>query len=122
MQDKINKLNHYFDENISECNRRYAELQADDRKDDAVFEKIRSNVFGIFKQVLSVAIKQCASKPDETYSFFMKRLDAIPINWETAYNKAREHGDAADVQIEKLKLDAVRDIRNNVMQIWGDES
>lgn len=45
MKDKINELNRYFDENISECNHRYAELQADDRKDDAVFEKIRANGF-----------------------------------------------------------------------------
>lgn len=120
MKDKINELNRYFDENIFECNRRYAELQADDRKDDAVFEKIRANVFGIFKQVLSVATKQCASKPDETYSFFMTRLDAIPSSWETVYNKAQEHGNAADIQIEKLKLDAVCDIRNSVGKIWGD--
>lgn len=121
MKHKIEELNRYFSESIADCNRRCEELQADERKDEAVFEKIKLNVYGIFKTVLSVTAEQCASKPNEAYAFLTQRLDAIPSSWEAAYEKAKEHGNDTEAQIERIKLDTVAEIYIKVRQVWGEQ-
>lgn len=102
----MESLNQYLTSQVSACQRRCAELQADQREDEAVFEKIRCNVFDIFRTVLTAAEKQ----PDPP-AFFRSRLDQIPASWEKALEQAEKHGDAEKAHIESVKLEAVRQIR-----------
>ena len=64
------------------CKAQAAALTADERCDEAVFEKIRANVYEIF---LSVA--EAAGKTDAPMAFFRARLADIPANWEAALEK-----------------------------------
>ena len=91
------------------CKARAAALAADDRRDEAVFEKIRGNVYEIFSAVLTTARKQ-----PEPMAFFCRQLAAIPANWEAALEKAKAHGDEARAHTELLKLAAVRAIQKEV--------
>ena len=52
---KTAEMDRWLEEKIRRCGRRSQTLRADDRADEAVFEKIRANVHDIFRTVLSVA-------------------------------------------------------------------
>lgn len=82
-------------------------LAADSRRDEANFEKIRANVFGIFSAVLDAAVK---AKGEGAEEFFLKKLREIPSGWRVALAAAREKGNSAGAMVEKLKLDSVAEI------------
>ena len=105
----MESLHKFLNDQAAACKERAAALTADDRRDEAVFEKIRGNVFEIFSAVLNTAQSQ-----PEPMVFFRRQLDAIPANWEAALEKAQAHGDEAKSHTELLKLEAVRAIRKHM--------
>jgi len=105
----MESLHAFLTERSAHCAQRAAALTADDRRDEAVFEKISGNVYDIFTAVLNTARNQ----PDPM-DFFRRQLAAIPANWEAALEKARAHGDEAKAHTELLKLEAVRAIRERL--------
>ena len=116
------KMNRFFGERIAGCERRQAELNADERGDEAVFEKIRANVYDIFRTVLSAAGKACKGDARAAGQFFSDRLDQIPAGWAAAYENAREHDDVDRMQIERVKLDAIADIREYFDKVREEEA
>ena len=96
------------------CRARAAEKAADSRGDEANFEKIRANVFGIFSAVLNAAVKAVGEAKAE--EFFRKKLREIPSGWRSALAAARERGDSAAALVEKLKLDSVAEIEGRLKQ------
>ena len=118
MEQKIKKLNDWFAAQIELCEQRGQALRADDRADEASFEKIRANVYDIFRTVLSAAAKTCGNDEDAVQSFFLRRLAAIPSGWSDACEKARQHGDPVRVQIETIKLGAVSEIKDRFAEVW----
>lgn len=118
MQDKITELNEFFDTQIAACARRNRELVADGRADEAVFEKVTSNIYDIFRTVLSVAAKTCADDPEALNTFFRLRLARIPADWSAAYEKAAAHGDTEKMHVERLKLDTVAQIEAKFTELW----
>jgi hypothetical protein len=105
----MESLEKFLNEQAEACKARAASLTADSRQDEAVFEKIRCNVFEIFTAVLNTARKQ-----PEPMAFFRRQLTAIPANWEAALEKAEAHSDEAKAHTERIKLDAVWAIREQV--------
>jgi len=105
----MESLHAFLTERSAHCAQRAAAPTADDRRDEAVFEKISGNVYDIFTAVLNTARNQ----PDPM-DFFRRQLAAIPANWEAALEKARAHGDEAKAHTELLKLEAVRAIRERL--------
>ena len=61
-EQKTETMNRFFAERISECDRRGRELSADERGDEAVFEKVRANIYTFNEQsrrmFLEVGFKQ----------------------------------------------------------------
>ena len=119
--EKIMALNAYFDEKMAEHSERRAEFIADSRNAEADFEKIKHNVYDIFKTVLSAAGKVC-NEYGEIKAFFLKKLVEIPANWKAALSKAEEHCDTERAVVEKLKLEAADDIRAVFEKIWGENN
>ena len=112
----------YLIDEIAACQHRQKELLADNRADEATFEKIRANVFDIFKTVLSVAIRTVKSGSSaEIKDFFLQKTEQIPANWKIAYAKAAEHGDVEKMHYESIKLEAIAEIRETFETIWGDK-
>jgi len=85
---------------------RAGEKAADMRFDEANFEKIKANVYGIFKAVLETALKIHGSGT-EVEAFFAAKLRGIPAAWREALAVA-DSSEAALVQ--KLKLESVAEI------------
>ena len=119
MEQKITKMNNWFEEKIAACGRRNAELQADDRTDEAIFEKVKANIYDAMRTWLTVAVR-VIGKGDEkaVKDFFIARVEQIPASWAAAYEKAKEHNDIARMQTEQVKLDVVREVRTEFDKIW----
>lgn len=121
IQEKCNQTHQYFQAAKRACQSKIAALQADHRADEAVFMKIRLNVFEIFHSVFSVAENTEREDASKLIAFFRMRLDNIPRSWETALEKAKQHENTEAIFIENIKLDTVTQIRVAFYQIWGDE-
>ena len=120
MKQKIEKLNTYFAVQIQECDDRRELLLADDRRDEANFEKIRANVFDIFRTILSVAEK---TGKDEAAvkQFFLLRAEQIPASWKASLENAQKHEDIVKAEIEKIKLKAKDEIIDMFIKIWEEK-
>ena len=121
IDEKMKAMNDYFEDRIVLCGRRGQELAAEDRADEAVFEKVKANIYDVFRTVLSVAEKTGKGDPEAVRSFFAQRAEQIPAGWAAACEKAREHDDVIRMRTEQVKLDAVREIRENFARIWEGE-
>lgn len=122
MEQKISKLNSYFDKKISLCERCSKKLQTDDRADEAAFEKIKANIYDIFRTILSVAVKTGKGDAEAVRRFFILKIQQIPSNWAAAYKQAEEHDDAVKMQIEQIKLDTAGEIKKIFTAIWEEEA
>ena len=101
----------FLEERIAKCRERAETLEKDFRKDEAVFEKVRENVYSIFRTVLKVAREQHDGDEAAIRLFFEIRLQQIPASWEVSLEKARQHGDESKALIEEIKLAVISDIR-----------
>lgn len=122
MKQRIEKLTTYFDAAITRCAEQEKKLIADERKDEAVFEKIRANVYNIFRTILGVAVGNCGEDLEKLRDFFLKQIDHIPASWRASYETAKQHDDTAKVQIEEIKLAVVQEIRAEFTKIWEEIS
>lgn len=111
MNDEFARMNAYFDAQTALCAQREQTLRADGRDDEASFEKIRANVFDIFRTMLSVAQQVSGGESTAARHFLEEKLDSIPANWRAALARAEEHDDTVRAQIERIKLSAVDEIR-----------
>ena len=118
VDQKISKLNSWFEEKIAQCGRRNQELNEDGRADEAIFEKVKANIYDVFRTVFSVAVQTGNGDEDAVKSFFVQRAEQIPAGWAAALEKAREHNDIARMQTEQIKLDTIHEIRDEFARIW----
>lgn len=118
IRQKVQRLNGYFDDKIAMCVQRDRELSAEDRKDEANFEKVQANVYDIFRTVLAAAANTCAGDPEAMQRFFLQKAEKIPSNWAAAYHKAEQHHDTVRMRIEQIKLETAEEIRNAFAEIW----
>lgn len=110
----------FFEEKIADCKKRMNELFADERSDEANFEKIRVSVYEIFKTILAVAVKSAKDDSVGIQQFFFMKVEQIPANWKEAYNIANQHEDSERMHIERIKLETSDEIRNMFTKIWGE--
>lgn len=108
----------YFSQTISFFQNQALELASDDRTDEAVFARVQMNVYDIFRTVFSVALKTAGEDDDQAVQFFMNKLNQIPQSWHTSLSDAERHGDTDKAHIERLKLEAVSQIRKKFEEIW----
>lgn len=118
MNEKISALLRLFDEKIALCQARNRELNADERRDEATFEKVRANVYDIFRTVLLVAQKSAGGDVEKLHDFFAQKLAQIPANWKTAYEAAVAHDDALARNLEGIKLETADEIATIFSSVW----
>lgn len=121
IEQKVSKINSYFDEKISLCEQCNKKLLADDRTDEAVFEKVKANIYDVFRTIFSVAVKSGKGDSEAVKRFFLLKTEQIPSNWAIAYNKAEQHGDGAKMQIEQTKLETAGEIKEIFEMIWEEK-
>lgn len=120
MNEQQRKFESYLDEQIAACKQRSKLLAEDDRMDEVNFEKVRVNVFEIFKTILSVAESVCGKDDLAKRHFFLQKAEQIPTSWTTSYEKAKQNGDVKKMLIESIKLDTIQEIKDMCMQIWEE--
>ncbi len=114
------KVNDFFEQRIAECNEKQRELQEENCSDEANFEKIKANVYDIFKTALSVGKKQYGDDSLKVKEFLMEKLGQISSDWAASYEKAEQNDDTRKMCIEKIKMNTAQDIRENILQIWEE--
>ena len=102
----MNDFLSWCDERTAACQQRRRELTADQRIDEARFEQIRANVYGVFRAVYATLQNHPAA--------LEKKLREIPAAWEESLCLARQHGDTEKAYIEQLKLDTAAEILQEV--------
>ncbi len=120
MNEKQLKFESYLDEQITACQQRNKLLVEDNRMDEGNFEKIRANVYEIFKTILSVSRKVCGNDDLARKNFFLEKVEQIPTSWKDSYEKAKENDDIEKMHIECIKLDTIQEIKEMFMQIWEE--
>lgn len=101
----------FFDQKIRACDLKRKQLQEEGYGDEANFEKIRANVYDIFRTVFQAGEKRFGKDRMKAEEFFLEELEQIPSGWAAAYEDARAHEDARAMHIEGIKLDVARKIR-----------
>lgn len=103
-----------LEQRIAACAGERKRLQEEDCNDEADFEKIKENVYDIFRTVFLAAGKRHGDDPAKIYGFFAEKLEQIPLGWHRAYEEAKAHDDVKTMHIESIKLDVARDIKENI--------
>lgn len=107
----------YLERKITELKAKAEELEKNYRQDDAVFDRIRINVYDVCKTVYGVFEKV---KPEESlYGEYVKKLDEFEKTWTESLEKAKKFGDAKKIAVEEAKLFALADIREKFTEICG---
>lgn len=114
------QMEQYFTQNIHDCKALEQTLSADGRGDEAVFARVRGNVFDLFHTVFSVAVQTAGAEEEKVRPFFREKLDQIPANWRCSLEKAQAHGDLERMHTETIKLAALGEIDSAFRQIWGE--
>lgn len=120
MNELQRKFESYLEEQITACKQRSKLLAQDGRMDEGNFEKIRANVYEMFKTILSAAERVCGKDDFAKRKFFLKKTEQIPMNWTISYEKAKQNGDVEKMHIESIKLDTIQEIKDMCVQIWEE--
>ncbi len=120
MSEEQRKFEFYLEKQAAACRQRGKLLDEDGRIDEGNFEKVRANVYEIFKTILSVAERLYGEDNVAKRHFFLQKAEEIPASWAASYEAAQQNGDAEKMHMESLKLDTSREIRDMCEQIWGE--
>lgn len=115
---KRNQTIRFFADRMENCKSIAQQLCRDDREDEAVFAKIQRNVYDIFNTIFSAAVKTAGQDDEKVVQFFLIRLRQIPQSWHTALANAEQHGETEKAHIERIKLDAVAEIKTEFARVW----
>ena len=117
---KITLFGVFLEERAAECKAQDNVLTEEGRFDEAIFEKVKGNVFEIFKTVLDAGVKVCGKDWEKLEKFFRGKLEQIPENWRVSLQKAEVNEDLAKAHLERIKLDGLEEIRSKFDEIWGE--
>lgn len=112
----------HLEERISACKERGLELSAQGRGDETAFEKVRANVYDIFRTVLEAALRIGDGDAGAVQRFFLMKAEQIPSSWKAAQERAALHDDVERLMIEGLKLDTAQEVRARFVELWEAEA
>lgn len=116
----------YINEKIAEHDNLHKQYKADDRKDEANLEKIKINIYEIFKTLFINDIKQLQGKNLDNikdinmYGGYLLRFDTIPVNWKKSLSMAKEHGDIVKQVIEECKLAVANELKEKFLEMFNE--
>lgn len=127
MRELEDKYLFYIDGKITVHNSKSEQYKTEDRKDEADLEKIKANIYEIFRTLFLSDIKQLEGKDLEKsesidiYGGFLLRFDTIPTNWKISLDKAIEHGDTTKQVIEEHKLEVAKGLKDRFMKMFDED-
>ncbi len=117
--EKTSAFISYLDQRTTSVQEDTLRLIADDRRDEANFEKIRANIFQIVKTMLQASAR-ISQEESERIGFLEAKLALFQETWEGYLRKAKEHGDDLKIVQEQTRLEALAEIRDTFQKIWGE--
>ncbi|NLO08560.1 MAG: hypothetical protein GX129_01655 [Clostridiales bacterium] len=126
MREIEEKYINYIDEKIAEHNSISEQHKIDDRKDESDLEKIKVNIYEIFRTLFLSDIKQLEGKnigekaDINIYGGFLLRFDTIPTNWKMSLDKAIEHGDTTKQVIEEHKMSVAKGLKDRFIEMFEE--
>ena len=102
MEDFIAYLTNKIEEEKAEAEA----LQADGRKDDANFTKVRINIYDVCRTVS----KALMNRPDGGTAIIGERFERFREEWGAALEKAKQFDDIDRIAVEENKLAALEDV------------
>jgi len=88
-------------------------LETDNREDEAILEKVRANIYGIFATL--------AQRPNATKEYLLDMMEKVPAPWGVSLEKAIQHGDHDKEAQERVKLAAMAKIKAKFASIKGTD-
>lgn len=117
--EKIQTFINYLDQRTSSVQEDTLRLIADNRRDEANFEKIRTNIFQIVKTIFQTSVR-VSQEESERVRFLDTKLTLFQETWESHLTEAKEHGDDLKIVQEQTRLEALAEIRDTFQKIWGE--
>ena len=115
--ERIETFINYLDQRISSIQEDTLRLIADDRRDEANFEKIRATIFQIVKTMLQASAR-ISQEESERVSFLESNIALFQETWEGYLMKAKEHGDDLKIVQEQTRLEALAEIQDVLKKTW----
>ena len=84
-----------------------AAAKADQRRDEAVFARIRYNVYDVCETVYGALKRAKGADFPDAYEAKLREFEGV---WSAAWDKAAHHADADRTFTEDVKLAALRDV------------
>lgn len=107
---KSNEFLTYIEECVAECTKKEKALIAENRKDEANMERIRSNVYGIAKSLCQVTEALAKKHGEDHFTMFVDKLSAVMTPWKASLAAAKDHADSEKECIELIKLETAEAI------------
>ena len=104
----MNQFIQYINDTIEQLQKEEQELILSDRKDEANFVRIKTNICDICRTIYNVTEKR--TTPDNLKEEYLKQLTRLPENWKISLEKAQEHGEVEKIVIEETKLEMLNQI------------
>lgn len=123
MKEFKEKYISYIDKNLAELNRLIETYKADNRKDEANLEKVKANIYEVFRIIFLSDLKQLEEKNivdannQSIYEGLLKRFDTIQATWRISLDKATEHGDITRQVIEENKLAVAEKLKSEFLSL-----
>ena len=105
----------YLDSKIAEGKEEITALEADGRKDDANFAKVRTNIYDVCRTVSQTLMNRPGAGPDMIGAQF----ERFRTGWGAALEKAKQHGDIGAAAVEETKLAALEDVIARFQEVTG---
>ena len=105
----------YLEQKIAAGKAEIAALEAEGRKDDANFAKVRTNIYDVCKTVSQALLR----RPGAGVGAIRAQLDRFQTIWGAALDKANEHHDVAGIAVEETKLAALQDVAEHFREATG---
>ena len=96
----------YLTQQIGSGKEDITRLEKEERKDEADFVKVRTNIYEVCKTVTNAL----AQRPGMGLEAVSARFDGFRKTWGEALDKAREHGDTRNIVIGETKLEVLEDV------------
>lgn len=102
----MNEFIRYLSGKIEESKAETAALLSDERRDDANFAKVRTNIYDVCRTVCQALM----NRPGAGTDAIKAQLERFRTEWGAALEKARQHGNVNGIAVEETKLAALNDI------------
>ena len=111
---KINDFFAYIEEQVADCAKKERALIAENRKDEANMERIKSNVYGIAKSLCQMTEELAKKHGVDHATMFVDKLTAVMAPWKASLTAAKEHTDSEKECIELIKLETA----DKILEAW----